>query len=301
MPLLVALLALFSTLLANPFRWTTYTSGSNVRDLLHTDSGLWLGTSGGLVHFDPESGVFDVYNNTRGLAMNATVGLGQDADGWIWVVSPDGRLTRLDPGTGQIKIVSDLHDEIFEVSAIVRVGNEMFLGANNGIYRFAYFSIVDNYRVIERVRVLGNFPTGAAIQDLAVFDGYLYAATIAGMARAPLTTEQFSAPAEWQNFTVANGLPQNNVAALTPEANDLLWIATPGFTTTFDGLQFSPDVPTPEPFEIMHVFNGVMHAAGGNSIFVSTAATGSTQTSASPASVPCLKWISKGKTCWSSA
>lgn len=267
MPLLVALLALVSTLLANPFRWTTYTSGSNVRDLLKTESGLWLGTSGGLVRFDPATGEFDIYNNTRGLAMNSTVGLGEDADGWIWVVAPDGRITRLNPATGQTKVISDLQEEIFEVSAMVRVGDEMFLGANNGIYRFAYFAIADNYRVIERVRVLGSFPTGIAVNDLIVFDDYLYAATIAGMARTPLTTELFSAPAAWQDYTIVEGLPQNNIVALATHGDDQLWISTAGFTVTFDGSQFGPDVVSPEQFEIMHTYNGSMYAAGNSSIY----------------------------------
>jgi ligand-binding sensor domain-containing protein len=267
MPLLVALLALVSTLLANPFRWTTYTSGSNVRDLLKTESGLWLGTSGGLVRFDPATGEFDIYNNTRGLAMNSTVGLGEDVEGWIWVVAPDGRITRMNPTTGQTKVISDLQEEIFEVSAMVRVGDEMFLGANNGIYRFAFFAIADNYRVIERVRVLGGFPTGIAVNDLAVFDGYLYAATIAGMARAPLSTQQFSAPAAWQDYTIVEGLPQNNVVALAAQGTEQLWISTPGFTVTFNGSLFGTDVISPEQFEILHEFNGTMYAAGSNSLF----------------------------------
>ena len=60
MPLLVALCALTIATIAsaNPFRWTTYTSASSVRNLLVTDAGLWLGTTGGLVSFDRATGEF---------------------------------------------------------------------------------------------------------------------------------------------------------------------------------------------------------------------------------------------------
>lgn len=268
MPLLIVLLTLglASSVAANPFRWTTYTSASSVRDILSTDSHLWLGTSGGLASFDPVTGVFDVYTNTRGLAMNATVGLGQDAQGWIWIVAPDGRITRLEPETGRTKIIADLQNEIFEVAAVVRVGDEMFLAANNGIYRFAYYSVVDNYRVSERVRVLGNFPTSIAVADLVALDGYLYAATIAGLARAPLSSAQFSAPAVWQNYTLSDGLPANNVAALGVRGNDL-WLATETQTASFDGENFSTPVPSPEPFAEFVEWNDQFYALGENTLF----------------------------------
>lgn len=267
MSFFLALLVLTTTLFANPFRWTTFTSGTNVRDLLIMDSRLWLGTTGGLVSFDLETGGFDVYTNTSGLSMNATVGLGVDARGWIWVVAPDGRITRLNPETGQTKVISDLREEIFEVSAIVANGDEMFLAANNGIYRFAFFQVVDNYRVSERVRVLGSFPTSIAVSDMAVVGDYLYASTIAGLARAPLATQQFSAPAAWENFTIAQGLPRNNISALGVDRLQNLWIASGNLTTIFDGAVFSSPDTCSENLQVLQPFEDTMYAAGTGSLF----------------------------------
>jgi ligand-binding sensor domain-containing protein len=268
MPLLFALLALsfVSTVSANPFRWTTFTSTSSVRDVLVTDDNMWLGTSGGLVRFDPQTGEFETFNNTRGLAMNATVGLGEDAQGWIWIVAPDGRITRMNPATGQTKIISDLQDEIFEVSSIVTVEDEMFLGANNGIYRFAYYPIVDNYRVSERVRVLGNFPTGVKINDMIVHNGFLYATTISGLARAPLTTEQFSAPASWTDYTIDDGLPENNVQGLGSQG-DLLWVATESQTVSFNGTDFGLPIHTDEIINHIVEFRGDLIAASESKLY----------------------------------
>lgn len=268
MPLLLALLALtfVSSVSATPFRWTTFTSVSSVRNVLVTENNLWLGTTGGLVRFDPQSGEFETYNNTRGLAMNATVGLGEDAQGWIWIVAPDGRITRLNPETGQTKIISDLQDEIFEVSSIVAVGDEMFLGANNGIYRFAFFPIVDNYRVSERVRVLGNFPTGIAIHDMIAHEGYLYATTIFGLARAPLSSTQFSAPASWTGYTVADGLPANNVVGLGTHGSNL-WIATQSQTVSFDGTTFGTPIETGEAFNHMLEYLGDLIGASESKLY----------------------------------
>jgi ligand-binding sensor domain-containing protein len=265
MPLLFLLIAAQS-LWASPFRWTTYTSLSSVEDLLVADSVLWLGTSGGLANYDPSNNSFDSYNNTRGLAMNATAGLGRDAEGWIWIVAPDGQITRLNPENGSTRIVTDLANEIFDVSAIVRVGNEMFLGANNGLYRLAYFQVVDNYRVIERVRVLGSFPTSIAIQDLAIFQDHLYAATAAGLARAPLSTPQFSAPAAWENFTGANGLPANNVVDIVADPNQLVIAFQSGFAD-FDGVTFSSFHQTAETIRNLAVVGFDVYGTGASSVF----------------------------------
>ncbi len=269
MPRFFALLALaiVSLASANPFRWTTFTSGSSVRNILVSEDKLWLGTSGGLVLFDPATAEFDVYTNTRGLAMNAAVGLGTDAQGWIWIVAPDGRITRLNPESGQTKIISDLRDEIFEVSSIVTVGEEVFLGANNGIYRFAYYPIVANYRVSERVRVLGSFPTGAAVQDMLALDGFLYAATVSGLARAPLTSDQFSAPATWTNYTTANGLPANNVFGLGSQGASTLWVTTGSATVSFNGTSFSAPVSTPQTFLQVTEHQSDMFAASDNLLY----------------------------------
>jgi ligand-binding sensor domain-containing protein len=218
---------------AQPFQWTTYTSTSSIVDLLAADGHLWASTTGGLFDFNPVDGTFDVYNNTRGLAMNQCNAVGRDNQGWIWAGAEDGRITRLDPATGAVRLIFDLQNDVFEINAILGVGDHVFVAANNGIYRFSYRDVADNYRVLESIRVLGSFPGETRVAALAARDGYLYAATGQGIARASLATESLSAPSAWTNFTVANaGLPQNAISTLYAGGSGL-WVASSDYVFTF--------------------------------------------------------------------
>ena len=231
----LSLLLLPVLVFAQPFQWTTFTSTSNVVEMIVLDERIWTATSGGLSAYDAATGTFDVYTNTRGLAMNQCTAIGKDALGFVWVSHADARITRLNPVTGEMIQITDLQDEVFEITDILDVGDDVFVSANNGIYRFAYYAVVDNYRVRETMRALGTFPGETRVTCLAVADNYLYAGTQHGIARVSLTESQLSAPAVWRNWTTANSpLPENNIKALhgiSGNENDWLFIATPSWLT----------------------------------------------------------------------
>lgn len=233
----VLILLLFPVLtFAQPFQWMTFTSTSNVVEMTVLDGRIWTATSGGLSVYDPATQAFDVYTNTRGLAMNQCVAIGSDIRGFVWAAHADARITRLHPATGLIVHVNDLQGEIFETTDILNVGDEVFVGTNNGIYRFSYFSIVDNYRVRESIRALGTFPGETRVSCVGTDGVYLYAGTQFGLARARLSQPQLSAPAAWENWTTANGLPENNIVAMRRAADgDRIFVATPSWLFTIDG------------------------------------------------------------------
>jgi ligand-binding sensor domain-containing protein len=216
--------------LAQPFTWTSFTSTSNVVDMVVSGSEIWTATSGGLAGYNPATGKFNLYTNTRGLAMNQCVAVGKDDRGFIWAGVGDARITRINPQTGEVRQIVDLANDVFEINEILDVGDEVFVAANNGIYRFAYYRTVDNYRVLEPIKVLGTFPGESGVTSLAVAGGYLYAGTVAGLARAPLSESQLNAPGVWENFTRANSpLPENSIVALHGYDGSELDIATPNW------------------------------------------------------------------------
>lgn len=223
---LLGLLAIASN--AQPFQWTTYTSTSHVVETITIGSHIWAATTGGVFNYDAVQGTFDVYTNTGGLGMNQCTAIGQDSQGWLWVGLADGRITRLNPENGATKQMVDLQNEVFEINAILGVGDEVFVAANNGIYRFSYRAVVDNFRVLESAHVLGGFPGETAVRSLTLLDNFLYAATPAGLARASLQSESLSPPSAWENFTTTNSLlPENNLVAVYGHAG-AVWIATVG-------------------------------------------------------------------------
>ncbi|MBU0508342.1 hypothetical protein KKH27_05850 [bacterium] len=219
------------------YEWTTFTSTSDVVDMMVREGHVWTATRGGLSDYDPAVGSFETYTNTRGLAMNECVALGRDAHGYVWAGLADGRITRIHPETGQVKQVADLRGEVFEITDIVGVGDEVFVGGNNGVYRFAYYSVVDNYRVLEPIKVLGTFPGEARVACLAEYNGYLYAGTRYGIARARLDLSHFSPPDSWETITPgASDLPEGNLR--TFGVDSLLWIVSPSYVVAFDGSNF---------------------------------------------------------------
>jgi len=219
------------------YEWTTFTSTSDVRDMMQRDGVVWTATTGGLSSYDPVSGVFEVYTNTRGLAMNSCAAVGGDAHGFVWAGLADARISRIHPETGQVQQIVDLQNEVFEITAIAAHGEDVFVAANNGVYRFAYYGVVDNYRVLEPIKALGSLPGETRVTCLAVHDGFLYAGTQFGMARARLDQTYFSPIEAWEVFVAGAGsLPENSIRGFG--ADSLLWIITPSYVSAFDGTEF---------------------------------------------------------------
>lgn len=235
--LLLVLMACVAS--AEPFQWTTFTSTSNVVDIISLNGTIWTATSGGLSAYDVANDRFEIYNNTRGLGMNSCTAVGHDQHGWIWVALADGRITRLQPETGEVRQIVALEGEVFRVNRILSVGPSVFVAANNGIYRFEYSSIPDNFVVIESIKVLGGFPNEAEVNDVAVFDSRIYAATANGVAFTDVDNDLLSAPASWTNLTTGNSnIPENNIRVLFSNGTDGLWLAGPSHVCRYDGSSF---------------------------------------------------------------
>jgi ligand-binding sensor domain-containing protein len=234
----LALCLLPAALFAQAYQWTTFTSTSNAVDLIEANGQVWTATTGGISGYSTATGTFDNYTNTRGLAMNQCAAVGKDDRGFIWAGLGDARITRLNPETGVVRQIVDLQGEVFAITDILNVGDEVFVSGNNGIYRFAYRDVVDNYRVIESIRVIGTFPGETRVNGLAVYNDTLYAATNIGLARAALNQPQLSAPSAWETFTAGNSiLPQNAINAIGTGPFGL-WIATPDYILCFRNGQF---------------------------------------------------------------
>jgi ligand-binding sensor domain-containing protein len=240
---------------SQPFHWTTYTSTSNTVDLISFEGAVWTATSGGITAYDASLDRFEVYTNTRGLGMNSCTAVGHDEHGWIWAALTDGRITRINPENGQVRQIVALEGEVFKVNRILSYGSSVFIAANNGIYRFEYRDIPDNYVVIESIKVLGGFPSEAEVNDVAVFDGHIYAATVNGLAYADVSNELLSAPASWTNITTT------------------LFLAGPTYTFRYNGTEFITSIQFNNPVVDFAETNEGVFAATELYIFKFTGAT----------------------------
>ncbi|MBI5507304.1 MAG: hypothetical protein HY903_01000 [Deltaproteobacteria bacterium] len=69
--------------------------------LAYSGGMLWIGTSEGLVGYDPATGGMILYDRDTGLAANEVRDVVVDANGIVWVATNNG-VSRLDPDTGNI-------------------------------------------------------------------------------------------------------------------------------------------------------------------------------------------------------
>lgn len=220
----LALVGFAPILWAQPFQWETFTSTSDVRDIESVHGQLWAATTGGLIHFDPQTGMFDVYTNTRGLSTNRCVAVGADSRGGTWVGLEDRRLNRLDPETGRVDVLSDLQGEVYAITDLVPWEDYVFVATDVGAYRLAYYETVNGFRVQESYSKLGGFSPRTEVRRLAVADGYLWAATAFGLARANLDLPTLVPPSAWENIDASDGLPDNDVRAVLAAPDGGLWI-----------------------------------------------------------------------------
>ncbi len=216
-----------SALFAQPFQWRTFTSTSDVRDIETIDGQLWAATSGGLVHLNPATGIFELYTNTRGLSGNRCVAVGRDSRGGIWAGLDDRSLNRLDPVTGRVAVLPDLQGEVFTITDIISWEDVVFVATDVGAYRLAYYETVNGFRVQESYSKLGELSPRTEVRRLAIADGYLWAATPFGLARADLNQATLVPPSAWENITEDDSLPDNDIRALLPAPDGGIWIGMP--------------------------------------------------------------------------
>lgn len=223
---MLAVVVLARIIWAQPFQWQTFTSTSDVRDIESVQGHLWAATSGGLIYFDPSINLFDTYTNTRGLSTNRCVAVGNDSRGGIWVGLSDRSLNRLDRETGRVEVLPDLQGEVFSITDIIAWEDFVFVAADVGAYRLAYYETVQGFRVQESYSKLGNLSPRTEVRRLAVADGYLWAATPFGLARASLDLPTLVPPSAWENIGEEDGLPDDDVRAILAAPDSGLWIGT---------------------------------------------------------------------------
>ncbi len=120
------------------------------------DGSLWVGTySGGLNHFDPQTGKFTRFGadpaRPGSLSNNSIISLYQGRDGTLWVGTADG-LNRFDPASQSFRVYTELNglaDDM--VYCIQEDGQErLWLSTNKGLSRFSPRTLeVRNYRLTD--------------------------------------------------------------------------------------------------------------------------------------------------------
>ena len=221
------------------FHWQSYTNTDDIKDIIWHNNQVWCATSGGLMAYQPDTQTFQVWTNSEGLTDNNVQALGVDFSDRIWIGLENSDINIVNPTNGTVIVREDLAGEIFEITAIDTTNQWILVAHDIGLTIYREGEGAGGVQVAETVRKFGTFPSEERVSDLVVVDTSIWVSTFYGVARASTSDAPLSPPSAWTNYTISQGLPQNNVIALTVWQGTVVAGTALG-ASRFNGQQFEP-------------------------------------------------------------
>ncbi|MEW5700779.1 MAG: hypothetical protein AB1792_00930 [Candidatus Zixiibacteriota bacterium] len=205
----VAIVALVATPTAAErlSHWTNYTDVREVTALAASGDSLWVASRGGLVRLDPWDTVGERrFTNADGLGGNDLRFVTVDSQGTLWTGGTNGRLShrRSDARWDTYRFENDNGIPIALNAAAPGPDGFLWIASDVGVHKF------DTQRhggeIKETYTRIGEWPDGAAVRDIMVRDGLLWAVGDAGVARARLDDPFLLDRSHWQTWTGISAL-----------------------------------------------------------------------------------------------
>jgi ligand-binding sensor domain-containing protein len=235
--LCLLLLAAVGSLLGQTLPWKSYTNTDDIRGVLWHDGRVWCATGGGLMAYRPQNQSFQVWTNSEGLTGNDLQAIGIDQHQRVWVGVSNGDVNIYDPATGSIIVRDDMENAVFEITAFDTTSDWVLVGNDKGLAIYREGEGVGNVQIAETVPRFGSFPSEIRVSDIAVVDSTIWVSTTEGVARASIEDAPLRPPTVWTTYNFNDGLPQNDVVALTRWQGTVV-AGTGSGIARFNGQQF---------------------------------------------------------------
>jgi diguanylate cyclase (GGDEF)-like protein len=195
--------------------WSSWTQAEGLPDnvvwseLRDKRKRLWLGTNNGVAMWDPQANRWRIWKSKDGLNGSLAREMILAPDGSIWVLCYPGGLTRFDPDS----LVPEKISTPEPIPTGIHVGPDGRIWIANAHYLKASrlsqrpFQFVDVPLPPEIPQGIGRFTSSA--------DGVLWAVGRSGLSR-------FDGK-QWQHFTTADGLRQQEVVEAAAVSRDEVW------------------------------------------------------------------------------
>ena len=205
--------------------WESYTSMDNVKDIEYREGNIWGAAEGGIFRFDLNNQNFELFTRADGLLGDGFNCLAIDSTGKVWCGGYGAYVNIYDPSTKEIKVISALSSAATRVNDICLAGESVFVGADNGVHEIFYEPEYDDYFIKGSYVNLGGIQSETNVNAVFVHDGYLWAGSDSGAARIEMSIANKQPAANWESFTVSNGLAYNVITSLAA-VNDTLYAAS---------------------------------------------------------------------------
>jgi len=208
--ILLLFLSLF-TYSQNP-QWLNYTNGENINDILLEGDNVWVGTDGGLVEINLNSGSRSFFNRASHLIPDNRVrSITIDNMNQIWFISPAG----VSIWNGDNLINYDTSSTIVQGNELYTIesphGDDIYIGTNRGLVKFDGTSWL-TYDT-SNSGIPDNNVTAVNINQ----DGELWVGTLEGLARFD--------GLNWIVYNTGNSsITNNHVTSIAFDQNGSAWI-----------------------------------------------------------------------------
>ncbi len=191
------------------FTWQSFTSVGAIEALEVGRGSVWAASDGGVLQLRLDDFAMQKFTNTEGLSSNRVVAVAIDRHGSVWFGLFNGLLNRYLPDSGEWEVVQDYRDQT--ITDIVPFGDSLYVGLGIGVSLYTL-----DKREVKETYVNFGLSSGGNLEQVranAVFiDGTdIWVATNRGLARSSLTLPNLQAPASWEQHTVADGLPTDQI------------------------------------------------------------------------------------------
>jgi ligand-binding sensor domain-containing protein len=204
-------------------QWKSFTDMKSVRGAVRVGSSIWTATSGGVFVFDTVLEQYKKFNHSNGLSSNDIRCIAVEPGNRIWVGGANGFIDIYNLQTGVWSTIDANRsngDSQIGVQDFFLKGDTMFVATVFGVipFKIGQWEFGDTYASF-------GFSSSPVVKCVLTDESHIFVGTDRGLAVAPLTALNLSAPDSWTIYTTFPGLSSNSITAMAV-LRDTLVIAT---------------------------------------------------------------------------
>jgi ligand-binding sensor domain-containing protein len=204
-------------------QWKSFTDMKPVRSTVWVGSSIWAATSGGVFVFDTLTGQYKKFNHSNGLSSNDKRCIAAEPGVRVWVGGANGYIDTYNLQSGTWSSMNANRPNSSSQSGVQDFflkGDTMFVATVFGVipFKIGKWEFGDTYASF-------GFLSAPVVKCVLADESRIFVGTDKGLAVAPLTAPNLSAPTSWTIYTTFPGLSSNSITAFIL-LRDTLVIAT---------------------------------------------------------------------------